>query len=122
MSFDAQLATGQIVRIVVVGTIVIAVLMGVVFGAIGGIFATMTQAVLAGNTALIVFVGVLYLVAFLIAGALSLVMITQPIIEHAVNSVTVNNADHLNTIQQRAADAGADAEGFADALDVGGAI
>ena len=122
VSFDANLATGQIVRIVVVGTIVISVLMAVVFGVIGGVFATMASAVMAGNIALVILIGVLYLGAFLIAGALSLVMITQPIIEHAVNHVTVHNADHLNTIQQRAADAGADAEGFADALDVGGAI
>jgi len=34
----------------------------------------------------------------------------------------VLNADHLATIHQRAADAGADADGFADALDIGGAF
>ena len=122
VTFGAQLETGQIVRIVIIGTIVISVLMGVIFAVIGGIFATMAEAIIAGNMALVVFVGVLYVVAFLIAGALGLVMITQPIIEHAVNNVLVHNIDHLNTIQQRAADAGADAEGFADALDVGGAI
>lgn len=122
VTFAAQLETGQIVRIVIIGTIVISLLMGVIFAVIGGIFATMAEAIIAGNMALVVFVGVLYVVAFLIAGALGLVMITQPIIEHAVNNVLVHNIDHLNTIQQRAADAGADAEGFADALDVGGAI
>lgn len=122
VTFDAQVETGQVLRIVIVGTIVIAVLMGVVFGILGGVFASMSEAFLAGNVPLLIFVGALYLFAFLIAGALSLVMITQPIIEHAVNHFYVHNADHLNTIQQRAADAGADAEGFADALDVGGAI
>lgn len=122
VTFDAQVETGQVLRIVIVGTIVIAVLMGVIFGILGGVFASMSAAFLAGNVPLLIFVGALYLVAFLIAGALSLVMITQPIIEHAVNHFHVHNADHLNTIQQRAADAGADAEGFADALDVGGAI
>ncbi|MEO0765632.1 MAG: DUF898 family protein [Pseudomonadota bacterium] len=122
VTFDAQVETGQVLRIVIVGTIVIAVLMGVIFGILGGVFASMSEAFLAGNVPLLIFVGALYLVAFLIAGALSLVMITQPIIEHAVNHFHVHNADHLNTIQQRAADAGADAEGFADALDVGGAI
>ena len=66
--------------------------------------------------------GVIYVGSLLVLGGLSLVMITQPIIEHAVNSVTLLNVDHLATIQQRAADDGADAEGFADALDVGGAI
>ena len=65
---------------------------------------------------------VIYVGSLLVLGGLSLVMITQPIIEHAVNKVSVLNADHLTNIQQRAADDGADAEGFADALDVGGAI
>ena len=64
----------------------------------------------------------LYLGLLLAFGGVSLVMITQKIIEHMVNSVTVHNADHLDTIRQRAADKGADAEGFADALDIGAAI
>ena len=54
--------------------------------------------------------------------ALSLVWVTQPILEHIVQSVTIRNAEALDAIRQRAADAGADAEGFADALDVGGGI
>ena len=122
VTFDAQLATGTILKIVIVGSIIITLLMGVVFGAVGGVLATLTDAVIDGNPVLLVGLGALYVLAFLIAGALGLVMITQPVIEHAVNNITVHNAEHLNTIQQRAADAGADAEGFADALDVGGAI
>ena len=122
VTFEAQLATGTILKIVIVGSIVITLLMGVVFGAVGGVLATLTDAVLDGNPILLVGLGALYVLAFLIAGALGLVMITQPVIEHAVNNLTVHNAEHLNTIQQRAADDGADAEGFADALDVGGAI
>lgn len=122
VTFDAQLAAGTILRIVIVGGIVITLLMGAVFGAIGGVLATLTDAVFNGNPVLLAGLGALYLLAFLIAGALGLVMITQPVIEHAVNNVTVYSAEHLDTIRQRAADAGADAEGFADALDVGGAI
>jgi len=122
VTFDARMETGQVLRIFIIGSIIISVLMGVVSGVIGGVFVTMNQALLTGNIPLLVFIAALYMAAFLIAGGLSLVMITQPVIEHAVNNVFVYNADHLNTIQQRAADAGADAEGFADALDVGGAI
>jgi len=70
----------------------------------------------------VLFVVALYVLALAMAGALSLVWITQPIIDHIVNSLKVQNAEHLNAIKQRAHDTGADAEGFADALDVGGAI
>ena len=65
---------------------------------------------------------VVYVVALLLMGGLNLVMVIQPIIDHVVNHVTIDGAEHLNSIQQRVADQGADAEGFADALDVGGAI
>lgn len=122
VTFAAHLATGRILSIVIVGTIVISVVMGVVFAIVAGIVATMSATLATGDIALFVLLGILYLGAFLIAGGLGLVMITQPVIEHAVNEIVVHNAEHLNTILQRAADAGADAEGFADALDVGGAI
>jgi len=63
-----------------------------------------------------------YVIFFLLFGGLFLVLITQKVIAHVVSNVTVLNADHLDTIRQRAADKGADAEGFADALDVGAAV
>lgn len=130
VTFEAHLETGKIIGIVVVGTIVISVVMGVILAIVGGVVAAMASTMAGagvgdfggGSIAVGILLAVLYIGAFLVAGGLGLVMITQPVIEHAVNNVTVHNADHLNTIQQRAADAGADAEGFADALDVGGAI
>ena len=54
--------------------------------------------------------------------ALSFVLITQPIISHIVDNAALSGAEHLNFIQQREEDEGADAEGFADALDIGGGI
>ena len=56
------------------------------------------------------------------AGALSLVFITEPVIMHVVCETRVLNIDAMAAIRQRVADKGADAEGFADALDWGGAI
>ena len=125
--FAAGLETGQIIKIVVVGSIVIGVVMAVVFGVIAGVGAAMFAGATAGQFGGVQIVGglvvaVLYVGAFLVAGGLGLVMISQPIIEHAVNNVTVENADHLDKIRQRAADANVDAEGFADALDVGSAF
>ncbi|MEO1380995.1 MAG: DUF898 domain-containing protein, partial [Pseudomonadota bacterium] len=66
--------------------------------------------------------GLYYIVLIILIGGVSLIAITQRIIAHVVDSVSVQNAAHLDVIRQRMADEGADAEGFADALDVGGAI
>lgn len=131
VTFEARLETGRVVSILVFGTIILAILMGVIFGVIVAIFVSnmemfvggsLSQPGAAPSTIAVVFNAIIYVCTILVAGGLSLVIITQPIIEHAVNNVIVHNAEHLNAIQQRAADAGADAEGFADALDVGGAI
>ena len=51
-----------------------------------------------------------------------MIWIVQPIIAHFVESVSVLNSGALASIRQRAADGGADAEGIADALDIGAAI
>jgi hypothetical protein len=48
--------------------------------------------------------------------------VTEPIIKHVVDTTTVLNIGAMDVIRQRVADKGADAEGFADALDWGGAI
>lgn len=130
VTFDARLETSTIIGKVVVGAIVISVVVAVVFGVITAIgaatFASMQGGASAelGSTGVtgLVFIGLLYVVALLAAGGLGLVMITQPVVAHAVEHITVQNAGHLDSIQQRSADTGADAEGFADALDVGGAI
>ena len=65
---------------------------------------------------------VLYLLFLTVFGTLTLVFINQPILAVFVGSVTVKRAEVLDHIRQSQADAGADAEGFADALDVGGAF
>lgn len=128
VSFAAQLETSTILAKVIVGGIVISVLMGVIFAVIAGVGAAVfagagaTGELGAGSIVGVIVIVILYALAFLVAGGLGLVMITQPVIEHAVNNVTVHNAGHLDTIRQRSADSFADADGFADALDVGGAI
>lgn len=66
--------------------------------------------------------GAAYIALFFVISGVSLVMITQKILAHVVTNITIHNADHLNKVRQRAADTGADAEGFADALDVGSAF
>ena len=68
-------------------------------------------------------VGVLsYLLVLTVFGALTLVFINQPILGHFVDSVTVTGAQAIDVVRQRVSDRGADAEGLADALDMGGAF
>ena len=83
-------------------------------------------AIEAGNTAALiamsVILGIGYLVALVLMQALSLILITQPVLSHYIATIRVENAGALAAIQQREAETGIDAEGFADALDIGGAI
>lgn len=131
VKFDATLNTGRIVSILVFGTIAIGILLVVIFAVIGAVFASSMEVFVGGGLSQpgaapsfvsVVVNAVLYVAALMVAGGLNLVMITQPVIEAAVNSVVIRSADHLETLRQRTADDGADAEGFADALDVGGAL
>jgi hypothetical protein len=104
-----------------IGIVVVAVLLGLL---LVGVISAVGPAFVTGNVPIgaAIFGAFLYIGILLLIGGLSLVWITQPIIEHVVESITVMNAGHLDTIRQRSADAGADAEGFADALDIGGAL
>ncbi|MCR8824916.1 YjgN family protein [Pseudosulfitobacter koreensis] len=139
VTFDSGARTGRVVWIVLTGiaaiigaTIVGVLVMGLVlmaslglsFGSVASVFGDAgpgdfdpSGGILGG-----ILVAVLYVALILALGGLSLVMITQRIIGHVVSSVVVGNAPHLEQVRQRAADPGADAEGFADALDIGGAI
>ncbi|WP_425101679.1 YjgN family protein [Tropicibacter sp. S64] len=63
-----------------------------------------------------------YLGLLVLVQALVLVWVVQPILAHYIGTVTVLNPEALDDIHQRAAETGIDADGFADALDIGGAI
>ena len=65
---------------------------------------------------------VLYLGLIAVIGAIVMAFTTQPNFAHFVTQTEIQNIDHLGSIQQRDADDMADADGFADALDIGGAI
>lgn len=131
IGFFSGARTGNVVGTAIKGTILIAI-----FGAVvGGVFFSISfgmvgfsmprdPSVLGGLTGGILgILGVVLYVGFLLMmSALSFVLITQPIIAHVVDNTALSGAEHLNDIQQREADEGADAEGFADALDIGGGI
>ena len=124
VTFQAAPRTGKVIKIFVLGGLAIGLAGAVMAGIFGGMMYGMA---ISGNLAqvpvlTVVVMSVIYLAAFLVLGALATVMILQPVIAHLINTLRVNNIASLAGVRQREADKGADAEGFADALDIGGAI
>ncbi len=83
----------------------------------GDTMPTETQGIL-----IAVSVAVLYLVFFMLYSAFAVVMIRQPLVEHFARETHILNAAGLDRITQRDGDEMVEAEGFADALDVGSAF
>lgn len=66
--------------------------------------------------------GVIYLSVFLLWGVLHNTFVTFPIMRHMARTTTLPTTAGLHAISQRDRDAFAEAEGFAEALDLGAAI
>ena len=64
----------------------------------------------------------LYFAVFLLWSALTHTFVTMPLLRHFAETLTVVNPEALARIAQRPRDEFAEAEGFAEALDVGAAI
>lgn len=64
----------------------------------------------------------LYFSFFILWGVLTNVFLTMPLARHYARTITITGAEKLETVRQRDRDAFAEAEGFAEALDVGAAI
>lgn len=103
------------------GALVVAVIIGFVLG-FG--FSILPLEALFGVPELGVILGMIfgYLAFFIGLGALALVAISQPILRNYASTITIHNSDALNEITQRSGDDFVEAEGFADALDVGAAF
>lgn len=67
-------------------------------------------------------VGLLYFTIFLMWSVFSHVFVTFPLMRHFSETLTIKHPDALYQISQRARDEFAEAEGFAEALDLGAAI
>lgn len=136
VGFDARPRTGTVIRKYVGGSILIALAIGVVGGLLtsffGVLFGGLMQMAEAGRPdgaagAMAFVLPMLaalfgYLAILLFSGAAAYALIVQPILAHYTETLAVSDVAALQDIRQRAADRGADAEGFADALDLGGAI
>ncbi|WP_439120829.1 DUF898 family protein [Marivita sp.] len=75
-----------------------------------------------GRYAIIGLSVMIYFTIFLLWSALTNVFITLPVIRHYFSSLTLAPAEAAANIQQRPRDEFAEAEGFADALDVGASL
>ncbi|KUF10081.1 DUF898 family protein [Pseudoponticoccus marisrubri] len=124
VGFTAEPATGQVIKTYILGGLLLGVLASVIFGMVGAVVAAFAPMLVEGELPIAFFalLGVAYIVALVMIQALSLVLITQPILAHYISTIRVTNPQALNRIAQREAETGVDAEGFADALDIGGAI
>ena len=120
----SEASAGRVVGIFVLGLFLIAILtfvLGLVLVVLFGVFAAggvFKGAGLFGVLAVVFG----YLAFILLVGAVVTVLISAPILGHYVDTLRVENAEPLEQIRQRTGDHIADADGFADALDIGGAF
>lgn len=123
---ELHIGATPIVSTLFLGGLMVGLITVLIFGGLGAaVMFLLMPAMMLGEGAVfiaVVAVGGLYLLALAVSGSLVLVWILQPIVHQVIEAVTIHNADELSYIEQRGHDSGADAEGFADALDVGGAI
>lgn len=123
ITFQAAPRTGTILARLILGYLLVGIIFAVVAGLGGAIAYGMLGGVTPENRTLFaVLAAVAYITLLAFVGALTMTFITEPIIRHLVGTTTVVNIAALDVIRQRVTDKGADAEGFADALDWGGAI
>lgn len=125
--FTAQPVAGTVIKRAIIGYLKLGFVIGIP-ALIAIVLFSLANPATVGETdeRLLVLAGLLVLMMILgilaLSGALRMIWVAQPIVAHLVQSVTITNAEALDAIRQRAADVGVDAEGFADALDVGGSI
>ena len=121
VTFTSLPRTKKVIWIFIAGGFLAGLIASILSGILGaGVGFLLTSAFgEMGTIAAVVFGYVLFLLIFTVC---SLIFITQPMIAHYAAETQIHNAEHLDDITQRAADEMIEAEGFADALDVGAAI
>jgi hypothetical protein len=138
--FRAQPKTWTVIKTYILGGLLVSfimwlVLFGVLFVIIGGL--TLIDPALMKNggagqmfepggggmpASFIALIAFSYFTVFIFWGVLGQVFITLPIMRHYAETLAIGNSHHLVGITQRPRDEFAEAEGFAEALDIGAAI
>jgi len=122
VKFDAAPETWAILWQIVGGTLLVSLGTGVAFGVLGSVPTALVALETMPLRALVVPTVLAYLLAMAVSSALYMTCVAQPILRHVVAHCTLTGAEALGGIRQRRADGDTDAEGFADALDIGGAF
>ncbi len=138
--FESRIRTGRVIGVYVLGFIAITIaafVLVLLLAALGGVLGIMafqpdfspegiaSQLEGAGaglGFATIAYVLFGYFAFLLVLGALAQVLFIQPMLRHYAIETLIHNADEIETASQRPFDKNVEAEGFADALDVGAAI
>ena len=99
--FHSAPRTGHIIKTVILGGLAVGALSGVMFAIAGGSFATAMDfnpdtMQPEFSPAAIVFAALVYALAIMSIGALSLAFITQPVIEHLVQTLKIENPRALD--------------------------
>jgi len=133
VGFNSKASTGKVFWKTVLGvflTGICALLTLAAAGILAGIFgfenihmdASIGKALATLNPVEIAYAVFTYLAVMGIGSVFYSVFISQPVLAHYVITTQINNPDALLDIEQRSRDEMVEAEGFADALDVGAAI
>jgi len=126
LRFHVAPSTGEIAgRILMVG-LGITVLSAVAFALIGvifqGVFMRIAATGAVPEVGPFLLIALAYFLTYLAIGALIMAWIVQPVLREVVRTFWIANPEALIGVHQRAAADNVDAEGFADALDLGGAF
>lgn len=119
LSLFAEPRTGWIVKKVILMSLALGLVTSILFGVVGGIAIGFGEL---NPIFSVIIIALSYIIAIAMSEALWMAWITMPILAHYIETSAIHGFENIGSIQQREADAGADAEGFADALDIGGAF
>jgi len=140
VAFKAQPRTGRVIGIYLLGNLLtglsiwvvmlVLVILAAILGSVFGGFALgsdlLDQAFSGEARGLeIAFYGVvavLYFGFFTLYGGFTKIFITLPTMQHYAETLTISSTHNLSAIRQRPRDEFSEAEGFAEALDIGAAI
>lgn len=127
--FTSEPRTGTVIKTFILGGLLLSLLTSVVFGIVAVLTIPFFMVLESGDTPSVgamiglgIVVGVGYLAGIVIMQGLAMILITQPLLAHYITTIRVVNVTALDHVHQREAETGIDADGFADALDIGGAI
>ncbi len=126
--FESRARTSRVIGIYLLGYAATFALTGVVAGVLGGVWAAMflpgfDPEMLMQPATSFQFAGfAIYFFVFVAWGAFQHIFVTQPLWEHYAATLRILGSESIHEITQRDRDRHTEAEGFAEALDLGAAI